>query len=372
MTIMFLIRSLGVGGAERQLTNLAKGLQQLGHKIVVVTFYRGEWHEAELAEAGVHVRTLNKSSRWDIAGPARTFLRLLRDEQPNIVHSYLSTANLLAFLPKLLCPSIRVVWGVRASNVDFGAYDWFSKLSFHCECLLSKGADLIIANSNVGYAYHLGHGFPRHKMVVIHNGIDTAVFRRDDNARKRIRAEWKIDDGDTLVGHVGRLDPMKDHPTFLKAAAWLAKESDKLRVVCVGEGLPTYREELQSLANKLGLANRLIWAGSRRDMPGVYSALDVAVSSSRWGEGFPNVIAEAMACEVPCVATDVGDSAFVVGELGAVVKSGDPLLLADGIRSVLRGDPKTGFRPLRERIVSNFSLARCINVSEQSLVNLRR
>ena len=134
-----------------------------------------------------------------------------------------------------------------------------------------------------------------------------------------MRLEWGIAECEKLIGQVGRLDPMKDHSTFLKAAALLAHERKDVRFVCVGEGPTGYRDELYSLAKTLGLASRLIWAGSRRDMPAVYNAFDVAVSSSRWGEGLPNVIAEAMACGVPCVVTDVGDSAFVVDKLGVVV-----------------------------------------------------
>ena len=375
MKIMFLIRSLNPGGAQRQLTNLAKGLRKLGHNIAVVTFYSGKWLEDELTDSGVSVRTLNKCGRWDIARSAVKLLHLVQEERPAILHSYLSTANLLALFPKVFYPSLKVVWGVRASNVDFSVYDWFSRMSFRCECIFSKVADLIISNSIVGHEHHLRHGFPRRKMIVIHNGIDTELFRRDDEARTRIRAEWRIKEGETLIGHVGRLDPMKDHSTFIGAAALLAKERNNIRIACVGEGLSDYGEEgeeLRSLARKLGLANRIIWAGSRRDMPGVYSALDVAVSSSRWGEGFPNVIAEAMACEVPCVTTDVGDSAFVVGELGVVVKAGDPLLLAEGIRGALNGDSKVGSHPRREWVMRNFSLANFIDLSQQTLANLTR
>ncbi|PWT76531.1 MAG: group 1 glycosyl transferase [Chloroflexi bacterium] len=367
MKIMFLIRSLGHGGAERQLVNLAQALRKLGHGVTVVTFYSGEWLEKELSDAGVPVWTLGKHGRWDIVSTAIKLVRLVHKYRPDILHSYLSTANLLALLPKACCPSLKLVWGVRASNVDFDCYDWFTRLSFQCECLLSKVADLIIANSHTGRDYHLAHGFPGKKMILIHNGINTDRFKRDEEAGKRLRREWGIEERETLIGHVGRLDPMKDHPTFLKAAALVAQHRKGIRFVCVGEGPERYREELHSLANKLGLAGRLIWAGTRRDMPAVYSALDVAVSSSRWGEGLPNVVAEAMACGVPCVVTDVGDSAFLVGEFGIVVKAGDPTLLAQGINVALTSAFKKSSTPLRDRVLNNFSVATCVNLSQQSL-----
>lgn len=367
MKIMFLIRSLGPGGAERQLVNLAKGLRTLGHDVAVVTFYPGEWLEKELSDAGVSVWTLRKRGRWDLIRSAVKLIRLVQNARPAILYSYLSTANLLALLPKAVCPSLRLVWGIRASNVDFDRYDWFTKLSFQCECLLSKLADLTIANSHAGREYHLSRGFPREKMIVIHNGIDTESFKCDEEAGKRIRAEWGVEEGETLIGHIGRLDPMKDHPTFLKAATLLLQKRKNIRFVCVGEGPSGYREELYSLSNKLGLASQLIWAGSRRDMPAVYNALDVAVSSSRWGEGLSNVVAEAMACGIPCVATDVGDSAFIVGEYGVVVRAGDPTLLAQGINVALTGTLSKGSSQLRERIIHNFSFANYVHLSQQSL-----
>ncbi|PWT76317.1 MAG: group 1 glycosyl transferase [Chloroflexi bacterium] len=367
---MFLIRSLGQGGAERQLVNLAHGLRRLGHDVAVVTFYPGEWLETELSDAGIPVWTLGKRGRWDIVRSALKLFRLVQKERPAILHSYLSTANLLALLPKACCPSLKLVWGVRASNVDFDCYDWFTKLSFQCECLLSKVADLIIANSHTGREYHLERGFPGNKIIVIHNGVDIDRFKRDEEAGKRVRWEWGIEEQERLIGHVGRLDPMKDHPTFLKAAALLAQERKDVRFVCVGEGPSDYREELYSLADKLGLGGRLIWAGSRRDMPDVYNALDVAASSSRWGEGIPNVIAEAMACSVPCVVTDVGDSAFLVAESGVVVKAGDPTLLAQGINMALTGKLRKGYNLPRERVVNNFSLANCVNLSQRTFGTL--
>jgi len=368
--IMFLIRSLGLGGAEQQLVNLAHGLRRLGHDVAVVTFYSSEWLKTEFSDAKISVWTLGKRGRWDLVGSALKLVRLVQKEQPAILHSYLSTANLLALLPKACCPSLKLVWGVRASNVDFDCYDWFTKLSFQCECLLSKVADLIIVNSRAGREYHLSHGFPGEKMIVIHNGIDTDRFKLDEEAGKRVRSAWGVEEREILIGHVGRLDPMKDHPTFLKAAILLAEKRKDVRFVCVGEGPSGYREELYLLADKLGLAGRLIWAGSRRDMPDVYSALDIAVSSSRWGEGLPNVIVEAMACGVPCVVTDVGDSALLVAESGVVVKAGDPTLLAEGINAALTGVLRKGSNQLRERVVNNFSVANCVNLSQRTLGTL--
>jgi glycosyltransferase involved in cell wall biosynthesis len=172
-----------------------------------------------------------------------------------------------------------------------------------------------------------------------------------------VRTEWKIGDGEVAIGLVARLDAMKDHRNFLRACAILAKRREDLRFVCVGGGASAYRAELDGFAVALGIANRLIWAGPRSDMPAVLSALDIA-SSSSLGEGFSNAIAESMACERPCVVTDVGDSARIVGEFGEVVPPRDPDAFASAMMRMLdRIDENAEIgREARARIVNEFSV----------------
>jgi glycosyltransferase involved in cell wall biosynthesis len=267
---------------------------------------------------------------------------------------------------KPLFPNIKVVWGVRASNVDFSRYDWFPRFTFAMSCRLARFADLIIVNSKAGRDYHQALGYPGHKMVVIPNGIDTDKFYPDPGERRRVRAEWGIAEQERLIGLVARFDPMKDHHTFLKAAAMLAQEREDVRFVCVGDGPAEYRQELHAYARQLDLTGRLIWAGARRDMPGVYNALDIATSSSL-GEGFSNVIGEAMACGAPCVVTDVGDSAWLVGETGVVVSPTNPQALAAGWRACLERDMSLLSGQARLRVVENFSIKLLVERMEKAL-----
>jgi glycosyltransferase involved in cell wall biosynthesis len=159
---------------------------------------------------------------------------------------------------------------------------------------------------------------------------------------------------------------MKDHPTFLAAAHALAAKRGDVRFVCIGDGPPRYRESLKRRAAELGLTDRLIWAGHRSDMPAVYGAFDVLVSSSAFGEGFPNVVAEAMACGTPCVVTDVGDSAEVVGDLGRVVPPGDAPTLAEAVGAVLDGPPADPDR-LHARVEREFSVTALVERTERAL-----
>ena len=369
MVIALLIRSLNYGGSERQLVALARGLHERQYDVTVATFYSGGPLEGELREAGVKVRGLDKGGRWDLLGFLFRLVRLLREEKPDILYGFLASPNTLSVLLKPIFLRTRMVWGVRASNVNLDRYDWLSRLSYGVERRLARFADLIIANSRAGSSYAVANGFPKNKMVVIPNGIDTERFRPDSEERRRVRAEWGLEEGEKLIGTVGRLDPMKGHATFLKAAAILSQKRGDVRFICVGDGPVDYGRELSALGEELGLTQRIIWAGLREDMPAVYNALDIATSSS-YGEGFSNVIGEAMACGVPCVATDVGDSAWIVGSQGLVVPPGNPEALATRWQDVVDKAPEARSAiglGLRERVAKNFSLDRMIEQTAEVL-----
>ncbi len=348
---------------------LARELHSRGHSLLVTAFYPGGPLVKDLCESGVRVVTLNKKGRWDVFGFLRRLIALVRHEKPDVLYAYLPVPNLLSVLLKPIFPKVRMVWGVRASNVDFNQYDWLARAVFRLECLFSRFADLIIVNSNAGRNYHVAQGFPESKMVVIPNGIDTVRFKPDSVARSKARAEWGIKENEKLVGLVARIDPMKDHPTFLKAAELLIRESPDIRFVCVGDGPEPYKSDVLKLASDLGFGGKIVWTGSRSDMPDVYNALDVAVSSS-YGEGFPNVLGEAMACGVPCVATDVGDSAWIVADTGVVVAPRNPEILAQGISECLKKKSAALAVACRVRIVDMFSLEQLVDKTEKALLDL--
>jgi glycosyltransferase involved in cell wall biosynthesis len=153
---------------------------------------------------------------------------------------------------------------------------------------------------------------------------------------------------------------MKDHPTFLQAAALVGARDPSARFVCVGDGPAAYLAELQALAGRLGLTGRVRWVARAEDTPAAYNALDILVSTSASGEGFSNVIAEAMACDVPCVVTDIGDSATIVGPTGLVVPVGDPAAVAAACGAILNGESRQGAASPRARVEAAWSLDRLV------------
>ena len=235
---------------------------------------------------------------------------------------------------------------------------------------MARFADRIIANSRAGRDWVVSQGFPADRLNVIPNGIDTLRFRPCAEERARVRAEWNIAPEELLIGLAARIDPIKDHVNFLQAASQAAAHNPRLRFVCVGETPnASYAERLRAESRALGLENRLIWSPPRNDMPAVYNALDLLTLTS-YGEGFPNVIGEAMASEIPCVVTDAGDSAWVVGETGLVVPCRDPAKLALGFETLLaRSDAerKAMGQAARQRIASLFSVESLTVETERTL-----
>ena len=368
--LLFLIRSLERGGAERQLTELVKGFNKQRFAIVVATFYDGGALRPELEGiAGVRVLSLHKEGRWDLLPFLWRLWKTAKGANPAILHGYMGVSNELCLLIGRLMGA-KVVWGLRASNLDLAYYSRVSRVVFRLGAWLSRFADLIIVNSEAGRTHYVNNGYSSRRMTVIHNGIDTEHFQPDKTAGQRVRDEWKITDEQCLIGHVGRLDPRKDHQNFLHAASLLSRERENVRFVCIGTGPERSFQRLRHLAERLGLTERLIWAGGRHDMCAVYNALDVLASSSCWGEGFPNVIGEAMACGVPCVVTDVGDSAHIVGDVGIVVPPKNPEALCIGWKEFLslskedRG--RTG-RAARKRICDEFDLRLLVGRTETAL-----
>ncbi len=368
MRVTLFIRDLGYAGAQRQLVALAAGLKaRHGATVTVITFYGGPM-TAELCAAGNEVVNLEKRGRWDMAGFIWRLVRAVRESNPDVLYSFLTESNLLAALIKPLLPGARLVWGLRDSESDAALYGMLGRAAFALSRWLSRVPHLIIANSHSGARYYVQQGYPGRSIVVVPNGIDTARFRPDAIARQRVRTEWNVKPDDTLFAIIGRLSPMKDYETFLRAAASVA--DPRARFVCVGGGDDDYAARMRALARTLGIESRVQWSAPRDDMPAVFAAADALVSASAFGEGFSNVTGEAMACATPCIVTDVGDSALLVGAAGVSVPRKDPEALGAAMNRFLQlpvSERGMLAEAARHRIEENFSLDRMVDATADRL-----
>ena len=378
MRILIFIQNLGMGGVIRQLSYLAPQLKKRGHDVSVLALYENDrdWEHIRDGEP-LEVRTLlRQESGTGFLGAISAIkvvselIRILKNENIEILYSMSgNTVRIISWVAARTLPDIKLVWGFRGSGRDIRPFGRIMKytLPLYIHRWLSPSIPLAIANSYAGLSFRERSGHRFFRRTVVHNGIDTAGFKPDNEARSRLRSEWKVSGEEKLIGIAGRIVPSKGYPAFIEAASYILKERTDVRFVCTGSGGEAYRKEMELLGSEFGLDSRLIWAGVRMDMPSVYNAIDILCSSSNKGEGFPNVIGEAMACGKPCVVTDVGDSARIVGESGIAVPPGDPKLLANGMMTVLDGLSDMDPLKIRSRIVRNFGIEKMVDETEKAL-----
>jgi glycosyltransferase involved in cell wall biosynthesis len=339
-----------------------------------MVFYGNGALQKELDHSGIKVIDLKKRGRWDIFSFLWRLVTSVRAIRPTVVYSFLTMANLLTAVCKPLLGAPKLVWGLRASNMDMSRYDWLWRATSWLEGKLSRLPSLCITNSFAGKKAALQSGFNGQSIQVVPNGIDTLRFDIDQDSGLMLRHTLRIKSHEILIGLVGRLDPMKGHAIFIKTAGLLLAARPDLKFICVGQGKPEFRAGLLASACQQGLTDAMIWLDHQADMPALYNALDLLVSASLYGEGVSNAICEAMASGTPCVVTAVGDSALIVGDTGAVVPPGDPAALAKGIMQQLRRlqiERVTLARAARDRIQTNYSLNALVTNTLAAFENIR-
>jgi glycosyltransferase involved in cell wall biosynthesis len=320
--IVHLITGLETGGAERMLARLVTGLDRERHRSIVVSMTGPGVVGALLEGAGIELHTLDmRRGIPDLRGVTR-LAAMLCQLHPDILQTWLYHADLMGTVARLLAPPCTLIWNVQcAESIDA---DVVRRLLVWC----SARPDAVVVNSLAGKRFHEQLGYRPRRWEHIPNGCDTSVFRFDAEARLELRRELGIPDHAVAIGLPARFHPMKDHANFLAAAATLVAARPDTVFVLVGPGIDRLNPALAETiaANRMSEHVRLL--GERLEMTRVYSALDIATLSSAFGEGCPNVLGEAMSCGVPCVATDCGDAADILGPTGIVVPPRDPEALA--------------------------------------------
>ncbi|MEB3222881.1 MAG: glycosyltransferase [Candidatus Sericytochromatia bacterium] len=332
--ILHLITGLGQGGAEGALTRLVTA--DATHRHTVISLMDEGVQGAPLQAAGVQVRCLGLPRGRVTPGGLRRLHGHIAELRPDVVQTWLYHADLLGGLAGRAAGVPAVVWNLR--NMDLGAdrTAWTTRLvAWLCARLSRQLPDAIVSCSQQALEAHAAIGYDRARMVVIPNGYDMARLAPDAATRARLRAEWGVAAGTCLVGLVGRWDAIKGHDVLLDALAGLSRlTAIPWQAVLVGPGVDADNAVLGSWIAARGLAAQVHCLGARDDVPAVMAALDVHVLASD-GEAFPNVLAEAMACGTPCVTTDVGDAALIVGETGWVVPPRAPEALAEALAAAV-------------------------------------
>lgn len=346
--VMHVITGLETGGAERMLARLVLAPRAQPMDFAVVSLTPGGAVAERLKRADIPVFDLGMRRGFPDIRAVFRLARLMREWEPDAVQSWLYHADAVATLALLFSgrrKKTRLFWNLRCSSMEGVQRGLSQKMALGMCVLLSRLPDAVIANSEAGREFHFRIGYRPKKFLVVANGIDTGLFRPDPAARAELRRELGIAADAPVVAMIARVDPVKDHATFLAALEKLPH----VTALAAGEGTET----LPALPNLRRL-------GERADVPRILAASDLLVSTSL-SEGFPNAILEGLAAGLPAVATDAGDSKRIVGDCGAVVPVGDAGTLAAAIEGLLNQPPaqRSALRDAaRRRAVERFGLGR--------------
>ncbi len=350
--VLHVISGLATGGAETTLMQIAGALhaRKLPQHVVSIGD-RGAYAD-ELEQRGVAVTTLGMKSAYGGLAGLFKLVRLVQRVQPKFIQGWMYHGNLMASLADRLAhgrADRRLIWNLRASNMDEARYGWIIRLT----TAMSAWPDMVIANSQAGVAFHIARGYHPWRVELIANGIDVEKFQPNAAMRSAIRAENGIPADAVLVIHAARVDPMKDHATFLAAMEAVPNVFGLL----VGAGT----KELRLPPNVRAL-------GLRHDIGRFYACADIVVSTSAFGEGFSNAIAEGMSSGLVPIATDVGDARLIIGETGRIVATHDPAALAEAIAAeaaIAPAERRSRGEQARKRILTHFSLSQAVDVYER-------
>ena len=331
MKVLHIITGLSQGGAERQLANLASAAPE---QTAVFSLKEPGVMAQELRKAGVPIFTggvrRSVSPAWIPALGAA-----VREHQPNVVMGWMYHGNLAASLTRPLGHRGPVVWNVRHSVHNIRREKISTRWVIRAGAWFAGSPARIIYNSGSAAEQHEGLGYPSDKRTVLPNGFDLERFMPDPDAREARRSELGLPPDQFLLGVVGRAHPMKNHLGWLKAFQALVDDGLPVHCVIAGTGVAGPEGPVATAVRQIGLEPNITLLPPTDCPQSLYPARDLLDMPSLWGEGFPNVVGEAMACGVPALVTDVGDAASVVGETGFVSESGTPDFLASEVRSAL-------------------------------------
>jgi glycosyltransferase involved in cell wall biosynthesis len=369
MRIVFIITGLSTGGAEMMLFKVLERLDRTRFKPYVISLTTSGELAPRIEALAVPVHGMGMKPGWSSLSGFFRLVQLLKRLNPDVVHTWMYHADLLGGLAARLAGVPALAWCIRNSNLDKDKTRFSTRAIVGiCARLSKRLPTCILSCSENARQVHVVRGYAAEKMVVVPNGFDLGRFKPDPAARRRLRAELRIAEQAQLVGLIGRFDPQKNHAGFCAAAGVLHRRLPQVHFVLAGQGIDTDNVALMQSITQAGVLANMHLLGLRNDMPELMAALDVLSSSSSYGEAFPNVLGEAMACGVPCVVTDVGDSAYIVGATGRVVTAGDMVGLAAALEELLALSPSEKAalgEQARSRVAEHFEIGGVVRRYEE-------
>lgn len=357
--VLHIISGLVTGGAEMMLYKLlANSNSNASSAILCLGGKQNTIIEKDLEQLGIKIYYLGIKSKVMSFKAFPQLKNIIDNFKPTTIQGWMYHGNIVALMSQLLTSKVKVIWSVRHSLHDLKNDKWMMQCTIKLNVWLSSMPDVIIFNSKSSVVQHEDYGFSKAKTLVIPNGFDLQDFTPNQEVKAKVRKELGIREGDLVIGCVARFHPTKGHALFLKAASLLIEKYSHVVFVLVGKGMDCDNLDMVNMISELGLSEKVILLGERSDVVSLTMAFDIATSASL-SEAFSNTIGEAMAAQVPCVVTDVGDSAWIVGDFGRVVPPENPEALSNAWQKLLALtdlERLTLGKQARRRIEAHFSI----------------
>ncbi len=360
LRVCHLITDLDTGGAERSLVNLVTGMDRAQFSSDVVTLVEPGPMAQPLKEAGIPVTSLGMRRGRPTPRALWSLIHHLRATRPMILQTWLYHADLVGTAAALVARPERLLWNVRCTDITHAGTEKPMRWLVRLLAVLSGRPDAIIVNSQRGENDHMAIGYRPKRWVNIPNGVDLERFHPRYGEQAALRTRLGLCPNAVTIGLVARYHPMKDVETFLRAASFFRKSRADAQFVLCGDGFTDDNDTVMGTIANLGLDGHVVLLGRRPDMEAIYPVLDILTLCSIYGEGFPNVLCEAMACGVPCVATDIGDSADIIGDCGEIVPTRNHEALARGWQTLLERRSQDVGEFARSRVAARYGLDRML------------
>ncbi len=358
--ICHVITDLSVGGAEMMLTKLLEHRRRTAWEHEVISLMPLGVLEKRVIAAGVRVHTLPMRRGFPSPRDIRRLNALARARSPDVLQGWMYHGNLAAWrMWRVLHGKPRLYWNIRHSITRLADEKTLTRWLIRGGARLSTRPHKILYNSEAAADQHEALGYDAARRLIIPNGFDLARWLPEPEKRAAVRERFGLPPDAVVIGMVARFHPMKDHATLLRAATIHLQRHPNTRFVLAGRGVDPANPALTEWTDE-----RIHLLGEQEDIAGLMQACDLLASSSAWGEAFPNVLGEAMACGVPCVATDVGDARRIIGDTGRVVPARDPQSLAEAWTDLLGGDLKALGVAARRRVEERYPIERIVDQYE--------